>query len=59
MEALGYACRNNGLVFSLNAQMWAFELPLVRYGSEEEKRRYLPRLCSGEMIGAHAVCPRC
>jgi len=55
MEALGCACRNNGLVFSLNAQMWAFELPLVRYGSEEEKRRYLPRLCSGEMIGAHAV----
>jgi alkylation response protein AidB-like acyl-CoA dehydrogenase len=55
MEALGYACRDNGLVFSLNAQMWAFELPLVRFGSEEQKRRYLPRLCRGEIIGAHGV----
>jgi len=55
MEALGYACRDNGLVFSLNAQMWAVELPLVRFGSEEQKRRYLPGLCSGEIIGAHAV----
>jgi L-prolyl-PCP dehydrogenase len=55
MEALGYACRDNGLVFSLNAQMWAFELPLVRFGTEEQKRRYLPRLCCGEIIGAHGV----
>ena len=55
MEALGYACRDNGLVFSLNAQMWAFELPLVRFGSEEQKRCYLPGLCSGDLIGAHAV----
>jgi alkylation response protein AidB-like acyl-CoA dehydrogenase len=35
--------------------MWAFELPLVRFGSEEQKRRYLPGLCRGEIIGAHAV----
>lgn len=55
MEALGYGCRNNGLVFSLNAQMWAFELPLVRFGSEEQKRRYLPGVCRGETIGAHGV----
>jgi L-prolyl-PCP dehydrogenase len=55
MEALGYACRDNGLVFSLNAQMWAFELPLVRFGNEEQKRRYLPGLCRGEIIGAHGV----
>src|SRR5207253_3299593 len=55
MEGLGYACRDNGLIFSLNAQMWSFELPLVRFGSEEQKRRYLPGLCRGEIIGAHAV----
>lgn len=55
MEALGYGCRDNGLVFSLNAQMWAFQLPLLHFGTDEQKRKYLPRLCSGEIIGAHAV----
>jgi alkylation response protein AidB-like acyl-CoA dehydrogenase len=55
MEALGYGCRDNGLMFSLNAQMWSFELPLVHYGTEAQKTRYLPRVCRGEVIGAHAV----
>src|SRR5689334_23438038 len=29
LEALGYGCADNGLIFSLNAQMWACELPIV------------------------------
>ena len=55
MEALGRGCRDNGLVFSLNAQMWAVEMPILAYGSEEQKRAWLPRLVSGEAIGAHAI----
>ncbi|MBE0565465.1 MAG: acyl-CoA dehydrogenase family protein [Krumholzibacteria bacterium] len=55
MEAMGYGCRDNGLVFSLNAQMWAFEMPLLHFGTQEQKRRWLPRVCAGELIGAHAV----
>jgi hypothetical protein len=55
MEALGHGCRDNGLVFSLNAQMWAFELPLLRFGTEEQKQQYLPAVCRGDLIGAHAV----
>jgi len=55
MEALGYACRDNGLLFSINAQMWSFELPILEFGNEQQKMRYLPRLCSGEMIGVHAM----
>lgn len=55
METLGYACRDNGLVFSLNAQMWSFEAPILRFGTEEQKQAYLPRVCRGEIIGAHAV----
>jgi butyryl-CoA dehydrogenase len=31
------------------------QLPLVWYGSEDQKRRYLPRLASGEWIGAYAL----
>ena len=30
-------------------------LPLVWYGTEEQKRRYLPRLASGEWIGAYGL----
>ena len=38
LEALGYGCTDNGLIFSLNAQMWACETPIVRFGTEEQKR---------------------
>jgi alkylation response protein AidB-like acyl-CoA dehydrogenase len=55
LEALGYGCEDNGLIFALNAQMWACEVPLVRFGSEEQKRRYLPGLCDGSAIGAQAM----
>ncbi len=55
MEALGRGCKDNGLVFSLNAQMWAVEMPLLRFGSEALRRRLLPGLCRGELVGAHAM----
>jgi len=55
MESLGHGCRDNGLVFSLNAQMWACQMPILRYGSAEQKREWLPKLVSGEVLGAHAV----
>ncbi|HET7226350.1 MAG TPA: acyl-CoA dehydrogenase family protein [Candidatus Eisenbacteria bacterium] len=55
MEALGHGCRDSGLVFSLNAQMWACQMPILHYGSEVQKRAWLPKLVSGEAIGAHAI----
>jgi alkylation response protein AidB-like acyl-CoA dehydrogenase len=55
MEALGYACHDNGLLFSLNAQILSCQHPIHRFGSEEQKRRYLPGLCSGDLIAAHAM----
>ena len=30
-------------------------LPIVFFGTEEQKRKYLPKLASGEMIGAYAL----
>jgi alkylation response protein AidB-like acyl-CoA dehydrogenase len=54
-EALGYACRDNGLLFGLNAQMWSVQTPIFRFGTEDQKRKYLPRLCSGSLIGAHGM----
>lgn len=55
LEALGYACPDNGLIFSLNAQMWACQHPIERFGTEEQKSRYLPGLCDGSLIAAHAM----
>src|SRR5579872_726140 len=55
MEGLGYGCRDNGLIFSLNAQMWSVELPLVKFGTPAQHDAYLPGLISGELIGVHAM----
>lgn len=55
MEALGYACRDNGLLFGLAAQMWSVQMPILRHGTEVARRKYLPRLCRGEWIGAHGM----
>lgn len=55
MEGLGYGCRDNGLIFAMNAQMWSVQHPILAFGSEAQKQKYLPGLCSGELIGAHAM----
>ncbi len=55
MEALGYGCKDSGLIFAINAQMWSVQTPIWQFGSEEQKLKYLPKLCSGEWIGAHGM----
>jgi hypothetical protein len=55
MEGLGYGCRDSGLIFGINAQMWAVQMPIWLFGTEAQKQRYLPRLLSGEWIGAHGM----
>jgi hypothetical protein len=55
MEGLGYGCRDSGLVFGINAQMWSVQMPIWEFGDEEQKRKYLPRLISGEIIGGHGM----
>jgi hypothetical protein len=55
LEGLGYGCTDNGLIFSLNAQMWSCELPILTFGSDEQKQRYLPPMCDGSLIAAHCM----
>ncbi len=55
MEGLGYGCKDNGLIFAINAQMWSVMHPILAFGSEAQKRKYLPSLVSGERIGAHGM----
>lgn len=55
LEGLGYGCRDNGLTVAVNGQMWAIQEPIARFGTDDQKRRYLPGLVAGELIGSHAV----
>jgi alkylation response protein AidB-like acyl-CoA dehydrogenase len=55
MEGLGYGGFDQGLLFSINAHMWTNSIPLLKYGTEEQKKRYLPGLCDGNLIGANGA----
>jgi alkylation response protein AidB-like acyl-CoA dehydrogenase len=54
-DALGYAHRDNGLLFSIGAHLWSCVMTLARHGTPEQRRRYLPDLCGGGLIAAHAM----
>jgi alkylation response protein AidB-like acyl-CoA dehydrogenase len=54
-EGLGTGCRDSGLTFSAATSIASIGIPLDRFGSPELRQRYLPRICSGEAIGAHAI----
>ncbi|MEW6115761.1 MAG: acyl-CoA dehydrogenase family protein [Nitrospirota bacterium] len=55
MEGLGYGCKDSGLIFAINGQMWTVQMPILRFGTDAQKDKYLPGLCSGELIGANGV----
>jgi alkylation response protein AidB-like acyl-CoA dehydrogenase len=55
LEAFGYGCEDGGLVFSVCAHLLACVIPIWKYGSEEQKRRYLPGLCNGASIAVNAI----
>lgn len=55
LDAVGFACKDNGLGFGLGAQMWSVQTPINEFGTEDQKNRFLTKLCKGEFIGAHAM----
>lgn len=55
MEALGQGCTDTGFTFSVAAHLFACLMPITEFGTEEQKRRWLPGLCSGEWIAAHGI----
>ena len=55
LEALGRGCRDNGLLIALGAQIWSVQMPILLFGSEVQRERFLPRLADGRLIGAHCV----
>jgi alkylation response protein AidB-like acyl-CoA dehydrogenase len=55
MEGLGYGAQDQGLLFSINAHLWTNTLPILVYGTDEQRQKYLPGLCTGDLIGANGA----
>jgi butyryl-CoA dehydrogenase len=52
-EEIGKAC--SSVRTTISVQISLVELSLVRWGTEAQKRRYLPALCSGQLIGCFGL----
>lgn len=55
LEALGYACRDNGFTLAVNTMIWIALEPVLAFGSDEQKKRYLPRMMRGELLAGDAI----
>ena len=52
-EAIGRACSSVRTVLSVTSSLVA--LTILKWGTEEQKQKYLPKLASGEIIGCFAL----
>jgi alkylation response protein AidB-like acyl-CoA dehydrogenase len=55
LEALAYGGKDAGLGLSLGAHLVIGTKPIELHGTEAQKQRYLPKLSSGEWIGAFGI----
>ncbi len=53
LSEIAYSCASTAVVMSVHNSIVCQSI--LRYGTEEQKRKYLPRLCSAEIIGAFAL----
>jgi alkylation response protein AidB-like acyl-CoA dehydrogenase len=55
LEGLGHSCEDGGLNLAVATHIVSVGVPLLRFGTSEQKDRYLPRICHGERLCAHAI----
>lgn len=55
IKALGYGCKDEGLVVSICAHLCTFVIPLHLFGTDSQKNKYLPEVCAGKLIGGNGI----
>jgi butyryl-CoA dehydrogenase len=53
LEEVNRGCASTGVTLSVNNSLVC--APIVKFANEEQKRRWLPKLASGEILGAYAL----
>ncbi len=53
IEEISRACASTGVIVAVNNSLCTY--PILKFGTEEQKQKYLPLLCSGEKIGAMGI----
>ncbi len=53
IEEISRVCASTGVITAVHNSLAPF--PIIKYGSEELKKEYLPKLASGEYIGAFSI----
>ncbi len=53
VEELSRGCPSHAAVLALHNSLYGD--PIVRFGTDEQKKKYLPGVCSGDQIGAFAL----
>ncbi|MCL6638174.1 MAG: acyl-CoA dehydrogenase [Firmicutes bacterium] len=53
IEEISKACASTGVILAVHTSVGTF--PILYFGTEEQKRKYIPKLASGEWIGAFAL----
>jgi alkylation response protein AidB-like acyl-CoA dehydrogenase len=55
MEGLAYGGGDAAVLFAMSAQLWSVQYPILKFGTEEQKRTFIPPMMRGELRAAHAA----
>ncbi|SFG75940.1 Acyl-CoA dehydrogenase, middle domain [Desulfotomaculum arcticum] len=53
IEEISRACASTGVILAVHTSVGTF--PILYFGTEEQKQKYIPKLAGGEYIGAFAL----
>ncbi|MBA7682965.1 Acyl-CoA dehydrogenase, short-chain specific [subsurface metagenome] len=53
IEEISRGCASTGVIVAVNNSLVTY--PILQFGNEEQKKKYLPLLCKGEKLGAFGL----